>query len=90
MNESGHTANKIWVDRCSEFYNRSMESWLQDNDIEMSSTYNEEKSVVAERFIRTSKNKIYKHMTSIPKNLYVNKLADIFNKHNKHIIAPLK
>ena len=56
-----------------------MESWLQDNDIEMSSTYNEEKSVVAERFVRTSKNKIYKHMTSIPKNLYVNKLADIFN-----------
>ena len=56
-----------------------MESWLQDNDIEMSSTYNEEKSVVAERSIRTSKNKIYKHMTSIPKNLYVNKLADIFN-----------
>ena len=79
MNESGHTANKIWVDRCREFYNRSMESWLQDNDIEMSSTYNEEKSVVAERFVRTSKNKIYKHMTSIPKNLYVNKLADIFN-----------
>ena len=56
----------------------------------MSSTYNEEKSVVAERFIRTSKNKIYKYMTSIPKNLYVNKLADIFNKHNKHIITPLK
>ena len=56
-----------------------MESWLQDNDIEMSSTYNEEKSAVAERFIRTSKNKIYKYMTSIPKNLYVNKLADIFN-----------
>ena len=38
---------------------------LQDNDIEMYSTHNEEKSVVAERFIRTLKNKIYKYMTSI-------------------------
>ena len=38
---------------------------LQDNDLEMYSTHNEEKSVVAERFIRTLKNKIYKYMTSI-------------------------
>ena len=42
----------------SEYYNRSMKSWLQDNDIEMYSTHNEEKPVVAERFIRTLKNKI--------------------------------
>ena len=42
--------------------------WLQDNDIEMYSTYNEGKSVIAERFIRTLKNKIYKYMTSISKN----------------------
>ena len=42
----------------SEFGNRSMKSWLRDNDIEMYSTHNEEKSVVAERFIRTLNNKI--------------------------------
>ena len=41
--------------------------WLKDNDIEIYSTYNEGKSVVAERFIRTLKNKIYKHITSISK-----------------------
>ena len=40
-----------------------MKSWLQDNDIEMHSTQNKRKSVDAERFIRTSKNKIYKYMT---------------------------
>ena len=38
---SGRKANKIWVDRGSEFYNRSMKSWLQDNDIEMYLTHYE-------------------------------------------------
>ena len=49
----GLKTNKIWVDKGSEFYNRSMESWLEKNDIEMYSTRNEGKSVVAEIFIRT-------------------------------------
>ena len=49
------------------------------NDIEMYSTFNEGKSVVAERFIRTLKNKIYKYMTSISKNGYIDKLDDIVN-----------
>ena len=57
--------DKIWVDKGSKFYDSSFKKWLQDNDIEMYSTYNEGKSVVAERFIRTLKNKIYKYMTSI-------------------------
>ena len=46
--------NKIWVDKGSEFYNSSMKSWLEKNDIEMYSTHNKGKSVVDERFIRTS------------------------------------
>ena len=62
LDESNHKTNKIWVDKWSEFYNRSMKSWLQDNDIKMYSTYNQEKSVVVERFIRTLKNKIYKYI----------------------------
>ena len=41
-----------------------MKSWLQDNDIEMCSIHNEGKSVVAERFVRTLKNKVHKYMTS--------------------------
>ena len=48
----------------------------------MSSIHNEAKSVVAERFIRTLKNKIYKYMTAIPKNVYINKLDDIVNEYN--------
>ena len=48
----------------------------------MCSTYNEGKSVVTERFITTLKNKIYKYMTWISKNMYINKLDDIVNKYN--------
>ena len=48
----------------------------------MYSTNNEGKSVIAERFIRTLKNKIYKYMTSISKNVYIDKLDDIVNKYN--------
>ena len=57
-----------------------MKSWLGKSDTEMYSTHNEEKSVVAERFIRTFKNKIYKYMTSISRDVYINKLDDIVNK----------
>ena len=56
--------------------------WLKDNDIVMYSTNNEGKSVVAERFIRLLKTKIYKYMTSISKNLYIDKLDDIVNQYN--------
>ena len=48
----------------------------------MYSTQNEEKSVAAERFIRTLKNEIYKYMTSVVKNVCINKLDDIANKCN--------
>ena len=51
-------SNKIWVDQGSEFYNNAFKKLLKDSDIEMYSTHNEGKSVVAERFIRTLKNKI--------------------------------
>ena len=57
--------NKIWVDQGSEFYNNSFKDFLKTNNIEMYSTYNEGKFVVAVRFIRTLKNKISKHMTAI-------------------------
>ena len=52
-----------------KFYNRSMKSWLEKNDIEMYSTHNEGKSILAERFMKTLKNKIYKYMTSVLKNI---------------------
>ena len=61
--------NKIWVDHSSEFYNQSFKHFLKINNIEMYSTFNEGKSVLAERFIRTLKNKIFKHTTAISKML---------------------
>ena len=66
----------------SEFYNNSFKKWLKDNNIEIYSIHNEGKSVVAERFTRTLKNKIYKYMTAIPKNIYIAKLDDIVNEYN--------
>ena len=62
--------------------NSSFEKWLKDNDIEMHSTHNEGKSVVAERFIRTLKNKIYEHMTAVTENVYIDKLDDIMGEYN--------
>ena len=67
LKEANRKPNKIWVDKGSEFYNNSFKKWLKGNDIEMYSTNNEGKSVIAERFIKTLKNKIYKYMTSIQK-----------------------
>ena len=82
LDESNHKPNKIWVDKGSEIYNRSVKSFLQTYDLEMYSTHIELKSVVAERFIRTLKNNIYKYMTPISKNVYIDKLDDIVNKYN--------
>ena len=59
-----------------------MKSWVQDNDIEIYLIHNKGKSVVAERFIRTIKNKINKYMTSVSKIVYVEKLDDTVNKYN--------
>ena len=58
----------------------------------MYSTYNEGKSVVAERFIRTLKNKLYKHMTPTGKNVYYDVLDDVVNKYNntKHSTIKMK
>ena len=56
----------------------------------MYSTHNEGKSVVAERFIRTLKSKIYKHMTLISKNVYIDKLDDIVNEYNNTYHTTIK
>ena len=90
LKQSNRKPNKIWIDKGSEFYNVSFKKWLQDNDIVMYSTNNEGKSVVAERFIRTLKSKIYKYMTSISKNVYIDKLDDIVNECNNTYHTTIK
>ena len=92
IKQSNRKPNKIWVDQGGDFYNNVFEKWLSDNDINMYSTYNEGKSVVAERFIRTLKNKLYKHMTATGKNVYYDVLDDVVNKYNntKHSTIKMK
>ena len=82
LKESDRKPNKIWVDKGSEFYNSYFKKWLKDNDIEMHSIHSEEKFVVAEWVIRTLKTKIYRYMTSISKNVYIDKLDDMVNEYN--------
>ena len=86
----GCKPNKIWVDQGGEFYNKLFKRFLKINNIEMYSTYNEGKSVVAERFIRTLKNKIFKHMTAVSKNVYFDVLDNIVNKYNNTVHRTIK
>ena len=72
--------NKIWAEQGREFCNNLFKDFLKVNNIEMWSTYNEGKSAVAERFIRTLKNKAFKYMTAISKNVYFDVLGNILNK----------
>ena len=92
IKQSNRKPNIIWVDQGGEFYNNVFEKYLSDNDIIMYSTYNEGKSVVAGRFIRTLKNKLYKHMTATGKNVYYDVLDDVVNKYNntKHSTIKMK
>ena len=63
---------------------------VRKNSIEMYSTDNEGKSFIAERFIRTLKNKIYKYMTSVAKTVSIDKLGDIVNKYNNIYHSTIK
>ena len=77
---------KIWVDQGGEFYDNFCKRFFKINNIEMDSTYNEGKSVVVERFIRSLKSKILKYMTAVSKNVYFDELDDIVNKSIKIIL----
>ena len=60
LGKYGCKPSKLRIDKGNEFYNRSMKSWLQDNDIEIYPRHKQGKSVATERFIRTLNNDIYK------------------------------
>ena len=75
--------NKKWADKGGEFYNRLMKSRLKVDNIELYSTHNKGNFVAAERFIRTSRNKIYKHLVLISKNVFfIDELAVLSDKYN--------
>ena len=93
-NESNHKPNKLWVDEGREFYNKLIQEWLDNIDILIYSTHNEDKSVIAERFIKKLKSKLYKEMTAndyksyLP---YLNKLVDQYSNtyYDSIIIKPI-
>ena len=86
----GRKPNKIQVVQGSKFYNELLKRFLKINNIEMYSTYNEGKSVVAERFIRTLKNKIFKHMAAVSRNVYFDVLDIIVDKYNNTVYRSIK
>ena len=82
VNESNSKTNKSWVNQVREFYNKLIQEWLDDNDILMYMTYNEGKSVISERFMKTLRDKIYKKMTANDRKSYpsyLNKIEDQCN-----------
>ena len=90
LNESNRKLNKIGVDKGSEFYNGSMKSFFQNNNIDMNSTHNEGKFSATKKFIRTLKNKLHKYMTLISKNVYIDKSDDTVSKYNNAYHKPIK
>ena len=86
----GRKPSKIWVDEGDEFYNNLFKRLLKISNTEAHSTYLEGKSVVAERFIRTLKNKIYKRMTAISTNVRFDLLDDFVNKYNNRVHRIIK
>ena len=90
IKEPNRRSNKVWIDKSSEFYNRSLKLWLYCNDIGIYSTHYEGKPVPAERFIRKkiykekqkAKKKIYKDMTSQSRNVYNDELPEIVKRIN--------
>ena len=70
VNGSNHKPNKLWVEQGIEFYDKIIPEWLDNNDILMYSTHNENNSVlISERFIKTLKSKIYKNWQLMITNL---------------------
>ena len=86
LNNSKRKPNKIWVDQGSEFHNKSFKKWLKDNNIKMKCIQHIMKEILLllkDLFKKiTLKNKIYKHMTAISKNVYFDVSNDIVDKYN--------
>ena len=80
--KNGRKPLKLWVDNGSEFYNKLFKKWLNDNNIQMYSTFNEGKALVIERFNRTLKHKMHKYFTAQNTYEYINILDDFINEYN--------
>ena len=89
VNESNCKPHRLWIDQGREFYNKLMQEQLDNSDILICSTNNEGNSVIAERFTKTQKSKIYKRLTANDSKsylAYLNKLVDQYNNTYHHSI----
>ena len=92
LDSSKRKPNDIWFDQGGEFYNNFFKRFLKINSIEMYSKHSEGKSFIAERFIRTLKNKVSKHMAALSKKIFFWWLDDIVKRCNNtvHRTAKMK
>ena len=86
----GRKPNKICVNQDDEFYNNLFETFLKNSSIEMYLTFNKGKSIVAERFIMTLKNQLFKHVTAVSKSVYFDLLDNTVNKYNSTVHRTIK
>ena len=88
--EEGRTPGKLWTDKGTEFYNKNMNDLRKLNNIELYSTENEEKSSIAERWIRTMKEKMWKYFTDNNTYKYIDVLPDLVEDYNNTVHSSTK
>ena len=88
--EEGRKPKKLWTDKGREFYNKNMDDLRKLYDIELYSTENEEKSSIAERWIRTMKEKMFKYFTDNNTNRYIDVLPDLVEDYNNTVHSSTK
>jgi Integrase core domain len=82
VKQSGRICKHIWVDKGKEFYNKNMDEWLQENNINRYSTYGEHKSAVVERFNRTLKEIMWKRFTAENTRNWIDMLDKLLHEYN--------
>ena len=88
--EEGRIPEKLWTDKGKEFYNKKMDNLRKLYDIELYSTENEEKSSIAERWIRTMKEKMFKYFTDNNTYKYIDQLPDLVEDYNNTVHSSTK
>ena len=83
VNEFKRKPNKLWLDQERKFHDSLMQKWLYYNDVLMYLTYDKGNSVVAEGFIRASKDKMDKKVTTCKRSSYLDYLGQLIDECNK-------
>ena len=82
---SGRKPSRLWVDKGTEFYNKTFKKYLEQNDIQMYSTHNEGKAVVVERFNRTIKTRMWKYFSANSTTRYFDILPALLQQYNHSV-----